>query len=287
MLKETVTKYTSSSSLPSSIALSNFSPQSRRSSWHSKPVCSIPLIPTAGGNGLTMHRSHPGHRPRSLSQPQPLDIPVPAEVGDGGWSDLGEDFIDAYFGGSESFSVPNEDEDENLHDDDVDLPLDIGEDSADPASLFHRYHSAYVDDPDDLSPFPLATAHPAQQPPYPHSPTAATTPTLLGVPPGSQMVTVKTVLDNSIVVFRVRRDVALVELRRRVHEKFARTESIALHGAFALAYFIPTDGNSGRRASSMSGDFSRALPIWDEEDWQDAVTRCGSKITLQVYYPSS
>ncbi len=312
VLKETITKYTSSSSLPSSIALSNFSPQSRRSSWRtssemawpaspsssgspldpdfpqwvgkdsvSKPVCSIPLIPT--------HRSLPGRRPRSLSQPQPLDVPVvPAEVGDGGWSDLGEDFIDAYFGGSESFSVSNEDE--NPPDDDVDLPLDVGEDPADPALLFHQYHGAYVDDPDDLSTFSesLTTAqHAAQQPSSPQSPTAVTTPTLLGVPPGSQMVAVKAVLDNSIVVFRARRDMALAELRRRVHEKFARTESIALHGAFALAYYIPTDSSSGRRASSISGDFSRALPIWDEEDWQAAVARCRSKITLQVYYPSS
>lgn len=303
MLKETVTKYTSSSSLPSSIALSNFSPQSRRSSWRtsselawpaspsstgspldpdfplwvgsdsvSKPVCSIPLIPTAGGD----HSLH-GRRPRSISQPQP----VPAEVGDCGWSDLGEDFIDAYFGGSESFSVSNE-EKNSLNDGDVDLPLDVGEDPTDPASLFHHHRGTYVDEPVNLYTLSLATAYAAQQP----QPPMAATPTLLGVPPGPQMVAVKAVLDNSIVVFRVRRDVALAELRQRVHDKFARTESIALHGAFALAYVLPSDSKSGRRVSSASCDISRALPVCDEEDWHDALARCGSKITLQVYYPS-
>ncbi|KAH9063993.1 hypothetical protein EDB87DRAFT_1829702 [Lactarius vividus] len=308
VLKEAVTKYTSSSSLPSSIALSNFSPQSHRSSWRtsselawpaspsstgspldpefphwvgsesvSKPVCSVPLIPTADGN----HSLH-GRRPRSISQPQPLDLPVPAEVGDCGWSDLGEDFIDAYFGGSESFSVSNEDK-YPLDDGDVDLPLDVGEDPADVAALFHdHHHGAYVDEPVDLYTLPLATAYAAQQPQSP----MAVTPTLLGVPPGSQMVTVKAVLDNTIVVFRARRDMALAELRQRVHDKFARTENIALHGAFALAYVLPTDSKSGRRVSSTSCDISRALPIWDEEDWQDALARCGSKITLRVYYPS-
>jgi hypothetical protein len=101
------------------------------------------------------------------------------------------------------------------------------------------------------------------------------------------MVSVKAVLDNSIVVFRARRDMPFAELRRRVHEKFARTEGIALHGAFALAYVIATDGNSARRASSINGDVSsHALPIWDEVDWEAAVTSCGSKITIQVYYPS-
>lgn len=322
-LKETVTKYTSTSSLPSSIALSNLSPQSRRSSWRtsselawpaspsstgspldpdfphsvgtdssSKPPCSIPMIPMASGDSSAMRRSLSGRRPRSLSQPQPLDVPVPAEVEDGGWSDLGEDFIDAYFSTSEPFSALSEDE--NPPDDDADsgdLPLDVGEDLVDPASLFHtgfpaqRYHDgAYVDEPDDLSP--------SQRSLSPHSPTAAAAaaaPTLLGVPAGSHMVTVKAALDTSIVVFRARRDMALAELRQRVHEKFARTEGIALHGAFALAYVLPTtDSKSGKRASSISNyDFSRALPIWNEEDWEAAVAGCGLKITLRVYYPST
>ena len=322
VLKETVTKYTSSSSLPSSIALSNFSPQSRRSSWRtssemawpaspssagspldpdfprwvgsdsgSKPESSIPKIPTVDGNGPTMHRSLPGTRPRSHSQPPAIDVSVPTEAGDGGWSDLGEDFIDTYFGGSESFSIPNED-------DSGDLPLDIDEDPADRASFFfpgvvptqYGHKGAYVDEPEDVYPLSLATARPSQRSPSPQSQSSptASTPTLQGVPLGSQMVTVKAVLDNSIVVFRARRDMPLADLRRRVHDKFVRTEGIALHGAFALAYVVSTDNNSARRISSMSGDSSslRATPIRNEEDWAAAVAECGLKITLRIYYPS-
>jgi hypothetical protein len=83
----------------------------------------------------------------------------------------------------------------------------------------------------------------------------AVTPTLQGVPLGSQMVTVKAVLDNSIVVFRVRRDTPLAELRRRVHDKFARTEGIALHGAFALAYVVPIDGKARDAQARLVANF--------------------------------
>ena len=319
VFKETATNYTSGSSHPSSVALSKFSPQSRRSSWRStssdlawpassstkgspldpefphwvgtdslsKPAC--PPIHTGGGNGPTMYRSLPGGRRRSISQSQTLDMSEHGEVGDGGWLDLGDDFIDTYFGGSE---------DENPLDDYVDysgdLPLDVGEEPADRASFFDTmslYDGADVDGLRYLFPLPLTTAHPPERSPSPQSPqspiSTASTPTLLSVPRGSQMVNVKAVLDHSIVVFRARRDIPLAELRRRVHEKFARTEGIALHGAFALAYVIATDGNSASRASSINGDISsHALPIWNEEDWEAAVTGCGSKITIQVYYPS-
>ena len=209
----------------------------------------------------------------------------PTEAGDGDWLDLGEDFIDTYFGGSE---------DENPHDDH--LPLDIGEDPADRASFYNtgipahpfRHDDADIDEPHDLFPPSMTTSRASQRSSSPQSPTlVAATPTLLGVPRGSQMVNVKAVLDNSIVVFRARRDMPLAELRRRVHEKFARTENIALDGPFALAYVIATDGNSAKRASSINGGISSyAPPIWNEEDWEAAVAGCGSKITLQVYYPS-
>jgi hypothetical protein len=320
VLKETVSKYTSSSSLPSSIALSNFSPESRRSSWRSsselawpaspssagspldpdfphwagtnsvsKLACSVPLIPTTGAS--MTHRSLPDRCPPSHAQPQTVDVSVPAEVGDGGWSDFGEDFIDTYFGGSETFSVSNEDG--KSFDDDVNspnLPLDVGEDPADRGSLYfpsvpaHRGHyGAFVDEPEEVFPLSLATARPLQRSPSPQSPMAVT-PTLQGVPLGSQMVTVKAVLDNSIVVFRVRRDTPLEDLRRRVHDKFARTEGIALHGAFAMANVVPIDN---RRASSISREsLSHAVPIQYEEDWATAVADCGMKITLRVYYPS-
>jgi hypothetical protein len=321
VLKETVTKYTSSSSLPSSISLSNFSPQSRRSSWrtssemawpaspssagspldpdfphwvgadsHTKPASSVPLIPTADGNDSTKSRSLPG-RPRSHSQPLAHNVSVPVEVGDGGWSDFGEDFIDTYFGGSGSFSVPSDDgipRDEDV--DSNDLPLDVGEDPADRNSFYyagvpaaHQGHEPV----DVVFPLTVTTARGSQQrSPSPQSPSAAT-PTLQGVPLGSQMVTVKAVLDNSIVVFRVRRDTPLADLRRRVHDKFVRTEGIALHGAFALAYVIPVDSKGARRVSSMSSDSSaRAMPIQDEEDWANAVAECGLKITLRIYYLS-
>lgn len=314
VLKETVTKYTSSSSLPSSISLSNFSPQSRRSSWRTssemawpaspssagspldpdfpkwvgtKPANSGPLIPAADDNDPTKYRSLPGCRPRSQSQPL-----TSVEVEHGGWSDLGEDFIDTYFGGS---GLPSG-EDGIPRDEDIDsgdLPLDIGEDPADRSSIFctgfPAHHGAYVQEPVDVV-FPLTVTTARESPqrsPSPQSPSSAVTPTLQGVPLGSQMVTIKAVLDNSIVVFRARRDTPLADLRRRVHDKFVRTEGIALHGEFALAYVIPVDSKGAKRASSMSNDSAvPAMPIWNEQDWAMAVAECGLKITLRVYYPS-
>lgn len=311
VLKDTVTKYTSSSSLPSSIALSNF-PQSQRSSWRTssemtwpaspssagspldpdfphwvgtKPASSAPLVPTADDNDPTKYRSLPGRRPRSHSQPLAHNVPV--EVEDSGWSDLGEDFINTYFGGS---GLPSEDG--NPRDEDMDsgdLPLDIGEDPADRSSFFcSSFPGVHVQEPVDVAfPLTVTTARESQQ--RSPSPQSAVTPTLQGVPLGSQMVTVKAVLDNSIVVFRARRDMPLADLRRRVHDKFVRTEGIALHGAFALAYVIPGDSKSARRASSTSNDSSASamvMPIRDEQDWAAAVAQCGLKITLRIYYPS-
>ncbi|KAF8271163.1 hypothetical protein EI94DRAFT_1721021 [Lactarius quietus] len=286
------------------ISLSNFSPQSRRSSWRTSSEMAWPASPSSAGSPLDPDFPHwagtdSQSKPASavpLIPPQSVDASVPAEMGDGGWSDLGDDFIDTYFGGSESLSVSNEDGNpRDDYDDSGDLPLDVGEDPADRASFFcasvhaHQGHNGVYDDepPVDISNLSLTTEHASERSGSPHSPSSATTPTLQGVPLGSQMVTVKAILDNSIVVFRARRDMPLADLRRRVHDKFVRTEGIALHGAFALAYLSPFDSKGARRVSSASGDSSScAMPIQIEEDWADAVADCGLKITLRVYYPS-
>ncbi|KAI0303663.1 hypothetical protein B0F90DRAFT_1309664 [Multifurca ochricompacta] len=321
-LNVTLTNSTSTSSLPSSVALSNLSLHSRRSSWRtsselvrpgsagsngSRIELDLPLMactdvfskpgpistPMSVNSSLGMRRSLSGRRPRSLSLPQPYLAPAPTDVGDGGWSDLGEDFIDAYFSGPEPFSIPN-DEDSLAHYDAApsNLPLDILEDplespfSASGLST-HRQEVDYSGRSPGAFHLPWTTSS-SSQPPSPQAPFGPAP-----VVPGDGTLVVKAALDNAIVVFRARRDIALTELRQRVYDKFVRTEGLPLRSPFALAYVPPAVGASGKRASTISStsaasaDLARALPLRNEGEWVTAVAGCGSKITLRVSYPTS
>jgi hypothetical protein len=105
---------------------------------------------------------------------------------------------------------------------------------------------------------------------------------------------VKAAFDDAMVAFRAQRDVPLAELRERVRGKFSRTEDMALCGEFELSYLPPAPpagvGAGARfRASTLSlvsmtsiADWSGAVPLRSEEDWANAVARCGAKITIRV-----
>jgi len=109
----------------------------------------------------------------------------------------------------------------------------------------------------------------------------------------NETLVVKAALDDAIVIFRTHRTIALAELHKRLRDKFAQTEGISLRGAFALAHVPSTVGAGGKRMSTMSSasmgsvDWSRALPLRNEEEWATAVASCGSKITLRVSYPTA
>ena len=323
----TVTKSTSSSSLPSSIAPSNLSlnscPSSSRTSSDVARPCSAdsrmefdsphvsgtdpfpnskpPIsLPTSIRDSSTDHPSFSRHHPWSLSQPQLVTAPVPTDVGDDDWSiDLGEDFMETYFGGPKPFFSPSEDDTLACYDAVPDnLPFDVPCGPPDSPSVigFSTYRqevtSAYIGGPAGAFHLPRAASSLSKLPSQPTAAKAAAAP----VVPSRQMnetLVVKAALDDVIVIFRAHRNMALAELHKRLQDKFAHTEGISLRGALALAYVPPAVGAGGKRMSTMSSasmgsvDWSRALPLRDEEEWATAVASCGSKITLRVSYRAS
>jgi len=290
----------SNSSLPSSIALSL---QSRRSSTYSEhaddsnievdfPIITSgdsfhPVSPlTTSSSSLTLCHEISDRRRRSRSQPLSFIPSVPIDV-DGReeeWSDHGEDIMEAYFGGPSPFFTAS-----------VEDPLAYDGVSSETS------HDFPYDPPDSPSvtgfPTPRQTfsyiegAHGAFHRPWERE---SLSPPLSSQTPSTAVsaVAVKAVLGDTIVVLRVGRDASLEELRQRVHEKFARSEGMTLRDAFVLAYVppVPAGPGGGKRMSTVSSvstgsaDFSRALPLENEDDWANAVAGCGSKVTIQVSY---
>jgi len=100
---------------------------------------------------------------------------------------------------------------------------------------------------------------------------------------GGESLIVKAALDDAVVLFRAQRDVSFTELRRRVYDRFARSEHMSLRRAFVLAYVPPHSGAGDNRVSAIgSVDWARAVPLRNEEDWATALMICGLKITLRV-----
>jgi hypothetical protein len=327
-----VGRSTSCSSPPPSSALSDLSLQSDGSSWRTSSERTWPSSassndsesgieidfphmtcpdsfaqlegslssPTASSSFSTSRDSLYGRRRRSLSQPLPVGSSIPIDVGEEeGWSDQGEDLMEAYLGGSQSIFAPNVRDSLSNYDD---VPSDFPDDALDSSSVIsfsasrERIPSIYMP--------PRATLHR----PRPSGTTS------LNRPPSSQpsrtmsisssrsaarddMLVVKAVLDDTKVVLRVQCDVPLTELRRRVLEKLAQTGGLLLRGKFELSYLSPVIGGAGKNrtstVSSMSTtslasavDWTSALPLRNESDWATAIACCGSKITLRVAYPT-
>ncbi|PIL35468.1 hypothetical protein GSI_02195 [Ganoderma sinense ZZ0214-1] len=118
-------------------------------------------------------------------------------------------------------------------------------------------------------------------------------------PPGSPMsppmtegsVTLKAVLQESIVLLRVPRGASLEEVRARLRDKFAAQEGVQLSRGFVVGWVPSGVGNAtvnGRpRASSVSGMGAQALRyVYTEEEWQAALDACaGGKMTVRLFNP--
>ncbi|KAI0258396.1 hypothetical protein BC834DRAFT_911578 [Gloeopeniophorella convolvens] len=329
----TVSNSNSSSSRPSSIALSSLSLQSRRSSWRTSVELGRPSSAGSGASPLdldfpfvpgtesfakherpsspppvasnALRRGHSGRRARSMSQPQPYPLPEADEHGsdaEGGWADLGEDFMDTYFGSAEPI-LHVEDPAPDAPGLPSDVPLDEHDDADAPDSPLllgaalpspRRQEISY---PAGGRPSAFHLPWPASPPPSPQPPSRvpAFAAAALESPAADDALVIKAALDDAIVVFRTQRDVSLAELRRRVHDKFTRAEGLPLPTAFALAYVPPAAaaaGAGGKRASTISAasagsaDWARAVPVWREDEWATARASCGAKITLRVSYPA-
>ncbi|KAH9953898.1 hypothetical protein BC827DRAFT_103992 [Russula dissimulans] len=259
--------------------------------------CSI-SPPTTPSNSSTLRRSFSSCRRRSLSQSPSLAKLVPTDAREDDQSDYGEETLEAYFGGPVPFFTENEQDSVTYYDGvPSDLPLDVPYDTPDsPVEIgfpIPRERRDYIDGPSRALDHPS----PRSSPPIPPQMSSAATP----ISHRAEMegvLFVKAVLDDAIVILRARCDESLAELRRHLLEKFARSGGVRPRGPFALEYAPPVvSGPAGRRAgkyvstissvSASSVDWDRAIPLRTEEDWANAVARCGSKITLRVSsYPT-
>ena len=121
-------------------------------------------------------------------------------------------------------------------------------------------------------------------------------------PPNSPMspmmaegsVTLKAVLQKSIVLLRVPRGAPLEEVRARLQDKFTAQEGVHLARAFVIGWVPPAAAAMGMatgrlRASSVSGSGTQALRyVYTEEEWQAALEACaGGKMTVRLFNPQT
>ncbi|TFK49937.1 hypothetical protein OE88DRAFT_294729 [Heliocybe sulcata] len=109
--------------------------------------------------------------------------------------------------------------------------------------------------------------------------------------PAEASFAVKAVHGETIIAFRTSRITSLIEVRKKLVEKFSQQERIPLAHTFALACLPPlserTKSMAGRpRSSSVSSvgasDSTQLRYISSQESWDEAVATCGGKLTLRL-----
>ncbi|OCH88583.1 hypothetical protein OBBRIDRAFT_81853 [Obba rivulosa] len=105
-------------------------------------------------------------------------------------------------------------------------------------------------------------------------------------------LTVKVMLQDSIVLLRTAYTTPLADVRARIREKFAKQEECHLGDAFAIGYFPPAhlaydDQAAGRRSRSHSvsslASTNALRYISSDDDWQTALTNCSGKLTIRLF----
>jgi hypothetical protein len=163
---------------------------------------------------------------------------------------------------------------------------------------------------------PTSTVHGAQfASDSGHSTHSAGTVTSLPLSPG--MCSIKAKYADVIVALRLPLGTPLSTLRARLTEKFMQVQGVQLHYRFSLAYTPPRRRFSGlnvpgadegmpiilspaalefsardsgpasrlhstRPESGSASPLTRLVPIWSQDDWEDALCHCGNKVVLHV-----
>ncbi|EPQ52783.1 hypothetical protein GLOTRDRAFT_140408 [Gloeophyllum trabeum ATCC 11539] len=109
--------------------------------------------------------------------------------------------------------------------------------------------------------------------------------------PAESSFAVKAVHGDTIIAFRTSRMTSLVQIRKKLVEKFSSQEENPLANTFALGY-LPPPGQRGKaaggrpRSSSVSSvgvfDTSKLRYISSQESWDEAIATCGGKLTLRI-----
>ena len=115
--------------------------------------------------------------------------------------------------------------------------------------------------------------------------------------PMTESITLKAVLQESIVLLRVPRAAPLQEVRTRLRDKFAVQEGVQLSRAFVVGW-APSAGGGGvaglaalrgrprsNSASSVGTLNPQALRyVYTEQEWRAAVDACaGGKMTIRLF----
>ena len=130
-------------------------------------------------------------------------------------------------------------------------------------------------------------------PAYPASPATPATPASPAPGPG-ESVTLKAVLNESIVLLRVARGAPLADVRQRLRDKFAAQEGVQLSRAFVVGW-APAGSAGGvgglrgrpraNSASSVGALSPQALRyVYTEDEWAAALAACvGGKMTIRLF----
>lgn len=115
--------------------------------------------------------------------------------------------------------------------------------------------------------------------------------------PSSESITLKAVLQGSIVLLRISRSMPLSEVRTRLHDKFAAQEGVQLSSAFVIGWAPsatqPGGVLRGRPRSNSASSVGSMNPsalryVYQEQEWRAAVAACaGGKMTIRLFNAQS
>ncbi|KAI0787556.1 hypothetical protein C8Q74DRAFT_1348564 [Fomes fomentarius] len=115
--------------------------------------------------------------------------------------------------------------------------------------------------------------------------------------PSSESITLKAVLQGSIVLLRISRSMPLSEVRTRLRDKFAAQEGVQLSHAFVIGWApSPTQPGGvlrGRPRSNSASSVGSMNPsalryVYQEQEWRAAVAACaGGKMTIRLFNAQS
>ncbi|KAG6335117.1 hypothetical protein ID866_3971 [Astraeus odoratus] len=103
------------------------------------------------------------------------------------------------------------------------------------------------------------------------------------------VLSIKAMHEESIIMLRVPRILPFAELRKKIYDKFVQQEKSPISESFAIAVLVHpstdrTGSSQGRRGSLSSCDSKRAVLqfVTSQEEWDQAVSRHGTKLLLRI-----
>ncbi|KAI6122256.1 hypothetical protein EDD16DRAFT_1573164 [Pisolithus croceorrhizus] len=109
---------------------------------------------------------------------------------------------------------------------------------------------------------------------------------------GGTVLTIKAAHEESIIMLRVPRTLLFTDLRQMIYDKFVQQEQSPISESFAIAVLVqptPERGAAGapqyQRPDSLSSADSKKAPldfVASQEEWDQAVMRYGTKLSLRI-----